>query len=263
MPSEALPVPLLTPAWLAQVPGIGAGMSTREGGVSSAPWDSLNLGRGCGDDLARVDENRRRFEAALGAGVRCVWLRQVHGIAVRQLTAADLEADAPDPPADAAWTTEPGIACTAMAADCLPVLFAARDGSVVAAPAGVLEATLAAVERGTGVPADAMLAWLGPCIGPQSFEVGGDVLAAFGVAATAGDATTADGVRFTWAPWAYGSPRWRADLPGLAAARLQRSGVRHLARSDRCTVAEASAFFSFRRDGVTGRMAAAIWRRGG
>jgi hypothetical protein len=231
--------------------------------VSPAPWDGLNLGLGSGEEAARVLDNRHRFESALGGAhgeVRCVWLRQVHGTAVRHLTAADLAVDAADPPADAAWTGEPGIACTVKVADCLPVLFAAEDGSVVAAAhagwrglaAGVLEATLAAVERGAGVPAARMLAWLGPCIGPAAFEVGADVVEAFG---------PAEASRFAWSPRADGSPRWRADLPGLAESRLRAAGVARIERSGRCTVAEPSAFFSFRRDGITGRMAAAVWRR--
>jgi hypothetical protein len=279
MPSEAAApsaaAGVLRPGWLGQLPGVGALMSTRAGGVSPAPWDSLNLGRGSGDDDARVGTNRARFTALL-EGARPVWLRQVHGVRVRRLTTADLAPDAPDPPADAAWTTEPGIACTAMAADCLPVLFAADDGSAVAAAhagwrglaGGVLEATVAALEEGAGIAPPRLQAWLGACIGPAAFEVGADVLQSFGAVAASEaparcDHCTAAGVRFVWSPRPDGAPRWRADLAALARERLRALGVVHIQASGRCTVAEPSAFFSFRRDGVTGRMAAAIWRRPG
>lgn len=271
----AAPAPASAVAWADAPPGVGACMSTRSGGVSPAPWDSLNLGLACGDEPARVLENRARFERSLG-GARPVWLRQVHGTHVRHLTRADLAPDAADPPADAAWTREPGIACTAMVADCLPVLFAADDGSAVAAAhagwrglaAGVLEATLAALHQGAGVAPRRVLAWLGPCIGPTAFEVGADVLRAFGAGGAAGEPAPVDhlgagDVSFAWAPRADGAPRWRADLPALAAARLRAAGVERVMASGRCTVAEPSAFFSFRRDGVTGRMAAAVWRRAG
>jgi hypothetical protein len=169
-------------------------------------------------------------------------------------------------PADAAWTTEPGLACVVGAADCLPVLLAARDGSVVAAAhagwrglaAGVLEATLAALHEGAGVRADQVLAWLGPCIGPEHFEVGADVLEAFGAHPQRVDGAAVAAFRFT--PRPDGAPRWHADLARLAAARLTRAGV-EFSGCGLCTYADRSRFFSFRRDGRTGRMAAAIWRR--
>jgi hypothetical protein len=254
---------LLTPAWPGEPPpGVGAAMSTRAGGVSGAPWQALNLGVAVGDDAEAVATNRRRFAAALGA--RPVWLRQVHGVAVLRLDAGTPQH--PAEPADAAWTTEPGIACTVQVADCLPVLLAARDGRAVAAAhagwrslaAGVLEATVAAMQRGAGLAPGDLMAWLGPCIGPAAFEVGADVLQGFGRQASPGDQPA-----FRWAPRADGSPRWRADLPRLARERLQAAGVSAVAVQGACTVSEASSFFSFRRDGVTGRMAAAVWRRGG
>jgi polyphenol oxidase len=235
-------------------------MSTREGGVSVAPWQALNLGVAVGDDAEAVAVNRRRFAQALGA--RPVWLRQVHGTAVLRLQADTPEH--PAEPADAAWTTEPGIACTVQVADCLPVLLATRDGRAVAAAhagwrglaAGVLEATVTALRLGAQVEPGELLAWLGPCIGPAAFEVGAEVLPAFGR-----PALPADQPAFRWAPRPDGSPRWRADLPALARERLVSAGVTTVAVSGRCTMAEASGFFSFRRDGVTGRMAAAVWRR--
>ena len=223
-----------------------------------APFDSLNLSEAVGDDALAVAENRRRFAAAIGA--RPVWLKLVHGRDVLRLTAAT--GDRPPTAADAAWTTERGLACTVTAADCLPVFFAARDGRAVAAAhagwrglaAGVLEATLQALEQGAGVAASDVLAWLGPCIGPRQFEVGGDVLRAFG--ATPGNA----GLRFVAAQRRDGSDGWHADLAGLARDRLRAAGVCEIGAAGACTVENGARFFSFRRSRVTGRMAAAIWR---
>jgi YfiH family protein len=234
-------------------------MSLRSGGVSISPWDSLNLSFSVGDDPAAVARNRARFVHAIGA--RPVWLKLVHGTQVLRLHTAT--EDHPATPADAAWTTDCGVACTVSAADCLPVLFALRDGSAVAAAhagwrglaAGVLEATLQAMCRGTGAqPADVQ-AWLGPCIGPESFEVGADVLQAYGV--LPGDGPVA---HFQARPRADGQMRWLADLAGLARQRLVAAGVQAISGAPACTVQDASRFFSFRRSGVTGRMAASIWR---
>ncbi len=257
-------LPWLQPQWPTPLPpNLGAVMSTRHGGVSTGPWASLNLGGACGDDPAHVALNRARFAAAVAA--RPVWLRQVHGTAVVRLTAASAGAELP--PADAAWTTEAGIACSVLVADCLPVLLAARDGRAVAAAhagwrglaAGVLEATVAALAQGAGVAARDLQVWLGPCIGPQAFEVGADVLAGFGA-----QAGKVDPVQFVHRARPDGAARWLANLPELAACRLRAAGVpaAAISRAGRCTFSEPSDFFSFRRDGVTGRLAAAIWRRG-
>ncbi len=234
-------------------------MSLRAGGVSQAPWDRLNLGLAVGDEAAAVAENRARFAAALGA--RPLWLRQVHGTQVLQLLGH--EDSAKLPAADAAWTRATGVACTVQVADCLPVLFCARDGSAVAAAhagwrglaAGVLEATLGALRRGAGVAPQDVLAWLGPCIGPRQIEVGADVMLAFGH-----DPCAADGQRFVPRQRRDGSPGWLAHLPLLAHDRLQAAGVLHITTSGECTAEDASRFFSFRRSGCTGRMAAAVWR---
>ena len=251
--------PLLQPRWPAP-PNVHAGMSQRAGGVSLAPWDSLNLGGTVGDDPAAVAENRARYTAALGA--RPVWLQQVHGTHVVHLQAATL--DAPLAPADAAWTSDPGIACAVLVADCLPVLMSLRDGRAVAAAhagwrglaAGVLEATVEALCTGAGAAPGDVVAWLGPCIGPRRFEVGADVLHAFGEPPEAADAE-----RFASRPRADGSPRWLADLPLLARELLAGAGVHAVSQLLACTAEDASRFFSFRRDGVTGRHAAAVWRR--
>ena len=252
-------LPLIRPDWPVP-PGVGAAMSLRDGGVSTGSWCSLNLGVGVGDDPPAVAENRARWAAALGA--RPVWLRQVHGIHVLRLGAHS--PDAPEEPADAAWTTEPGIACNVQVADCLPVLFAASDGRAVAAAhagwrglaAGVLETTLDALRQGAGIAAAEVVAWLGPCIGPRQFEVGADVLEGFGQ--TPGQA---DPASFVFSPRRGGAARWRADLQRLAYLRLAAAGVVHISQDAACTAEDGSRFFSFRRDGVTGRLAAAVWRR--
>lgn len=244
----------MRPDWAAPA---GAWCSTREGGVSAGPYASLNLGAAVGDAPSAVAENRRRFAARL-EGARPLWLRQVHGIRIVRARQADLDGEPPE--ADAAWTDEAGIACTVQVADCLPVLLSTADGRGVAAAhagwrglaAGVLDATVRALCEGTGAEPASLHAWLGPCIGPAAFEVGADVLAAF----------AADERHFTRAPRPDGSERWRADLPALARARLARLGVARLSGGGACTVADASRFFSYRRDGVTGRLAAAVWRRG-
>lgn len=239
----------IVPDW--EAPGVGALMSTRAGGASAAPFDRLNL-KLEGDPAAAA--NRERFARAIGATP--VYLEQVHGSRVVRLTAADVTA--PVPRADASVTTEAGIACTVMVADCLPVLFAAPQGRAVGAAhagwrglaGGVLEATLAELCRAAACRSDEVQAWLGPCIGPEHFEVGADVLEAFG---GPGDA---------FRPCATPG-KWLADLPRLARDRLAAAGVRSVAGGTWCTVADASRFFSFRRDRVTGRMAAAVWIRRG
>jgi polyphenol oxidase len=251
MPAERLEG-TITPDWPVDR-RIQALMSTRAGGVSEAAFESLNLGRSVGDAADAVVENRRRFAAALGAAP--VWLSQVHGTTVLRLAQAD-RADAVPRSADAAITTDADIACTVMVADCLPVLFAAPDARGVGAAhagwrglaGGVLEATVAALCEAAACPPAQLLAWLGPCIGPRHFEVGADVVEAFG-----------GGPLFVPRPRPDGSPRWLADLPALARERLRAAGVTAVSGGAWCTVEEASRFFSFRRDGVTGRMAAAIW----
>lgn len=247
----------MRPHWPAPV---GACCSTREGGVSRGPYASLNLGIAVGDDPAAVAENRRRFAARLD-GAQPLWLQQVHGVRVVKAVAAACGQTAPQ--ADAAWTDEPGVACVVQVADCLPVLLARRDGGAVAAAhagwrglaGGVLEATVAALCEAAGAaPAD-LLAWLGPCIGAGAFEVGAEVRDAFAAESALQPAL----MRF--APRADGDPRWRADLAGLARARLARLGLAQVHGAGLCTVSEASRFFSYRRDGVCGRFAAAVWRR--
>lgn len=251
----------LRPDWQAE--GVGALMTTRQGGVSRAPFDSLNLRSAVGDAPAAVAENQRRVADAIGAVP--VYLNQVHGATVVRLTSADLPPRAPIHTADGSVTTEAGIACAAQVADCLPVLFAAPGGRAVGAAhagwrglaAGVLEATLAQVCDAAQCRPDQVHAWLGACIGPAQFEVGADVLEAFGVSAAS--AVSNRSPRFVANPEAGGQPKWFADLPSLARDRLAAAGLRAIGGGRWCTVSDASRFFSFRRDRVTGRMAALVW----
>ena len=238
--------------------GTGALMTTRVGGVSAAPFDSLNLRAQTDDppDHIAVAENRRRFATTLGATP--VFLDQVHGNRVVRLGAAHAGPDAAIERADASITTVSGIACTVLVADCLPVLFATRDGRAVGAAhagwrglaGGVLEATVDAIRAAVPVAAGDIVAWLGASIGPQRFEVGADVLAAF---------HDAEARHFVPAPAREGVPKWLADLPALAEGRLRRLGLTEVSGCGLCTVGDASRFFSYRRDRVTGRLAAAAW----
>ncbi len=241
----------LRPDW--DVPGVGALMTTRRGGVSEGPFAGMNIRAGLGDDPAAVAHNQALLAASIGA--KPVYLDQVHGHGVVRLTPSHVGGL---PQADASVCTDPGLACTVQVADCLPVLFAAPGARGVAGAhagwrglsAGVLEATLESLcEAAVCAPAEVQV-WLGPCIGPRRFEVGADVLRAFGTDAS--DETAA-----LFRPHAPG--KWMADLAGLARQRLRAAGVTQLSGGDWCTVEDASRFFSFRRDGVTGRMVAAIW----
>jgi len=247
----------LSPEWDAD-PRVGACMTTRAGGVSAPPWDRMNLGLLGGDAPDAVQANRESFAQAIG--VTPVFLRQVHGDRVVRLDADS--AGAPVEAADASWTSEPGVACTVLVSDCLPVLLAAPQARAVGAAhagwrglsAGVVERCVHAVCGGASCEPRELVAWLGPCIGPAAFEVGADVLTAFGV-----EPAAASGSRFRYQPRADGDPRWRADLAGLARDRLAALGVSRVGGGTWCTVHDGSRFFSFRRDGVTGRMAAAVW----
>ena len=226
--------------------------TTRSGGVSTGPCATMNLGRSVGDDAEALAENRRRLATHLPAAP--TWLDQVHGATVATLTAAS--ATLPSPIADAAVTRERGVVCAVLTADCLPVLFADREGHAVGVAhagwrglaAGVLEATIAALGE-LGARPDELVAWLGPAIGPARFEVGADVY----------DRHCADDARAALAFTPRHPGKWHADLYGLARARLARSGVRQVAGAGYCTHTDAARFYSHRRERDTGRMATAIW----
>ena len=279
-PPVGCPADWLVPDW--PVPeNVRAVFTTRADGVSGAPYDSMNLGDHVGDEPARVLANRALLQRAIGA--RPVFLQQVHGNAVLTLDAASADGQ----PADASVTLQRQLACTIMAADCLPVLLSTEAGDVVAAAHagwrglagasldlrgnGVLDSVyasfMALAQQGRAQSAIKTIAWLGPCIGPSAFEVGVEVLAAlvamqpeakrFFVALAPGNAT--------------GERKYLADLPGLARLRLQSLGITQIYGNDGtapwCTAGNPSRFFSHRRDaaipgngfGTTGRMAACIW----
>lgn len=236
----------LVPGW--SVPArVRAAMTTRAGGVSERPYAGFNLATHVGDDPAAVTENRRRLRDTLGLPAEPAWLDQVHGTGVAVLPAVE-KVDA-----DAAVAFARGQVCAVLVADCLPVFLAGRSGDRVGIAhagwrglaAGVVEATLAALACD---PRD-IVAWLGPSIGPRAFEVGDEVRYAF--------LEKDDGAAAEFRPGRPG--RWLADLAGLARRRLAAAGVAAVSGGDLCTHADASRFYSFRRDGVTGRMAALAW----
>ncbi|MES2401009.1 MAG: peptidoglycan editing factor PgeF [Pseudomonadota bacterium] len=260
----------LTPDWPAPS-NVKALFTTRSGGVSAAPWDSLNLGDHVGDDPISVNANRALLQQTCSA--HAVFLKQVHGVDVLKLDAATPHGSQ----ADACVTTQSGIACTIMVADCLPVLLTTSDGRAVAAAhagwrglagdvasghKGVLESAFASLSAVTGgVSATNVIAWLGPCIGPSAFEVGAEVKLAF-------EAGQPGAARF----FVAGAPgKYLADLAGLARQRLQSLGVSQIygndGSDDWCTVLNPEKYFSHRRDagangngfGTTGRMGALVW----
>ncbi|OYQ40267.1 laccase [Rhodoferax sp. TH121] len=260
------PADWLVPDWPAPA-RVKAVFTTRSGGQSRAPYGSLNLGTHVGDELADVLANRAVLQRALG--VRPVFLEQVHGTQVQTLAL-----DTPDGTvADACLSTQTGVACTIMVADCLPILLCDASGRWVAGAhagwrglagqsgVGVVESTLAAVckEKVALAPvhsaqaAPEIIAWLGPCIGPTAFEVGDEVRAAF----VDSDAAAIE----CFVPASPG--KWLANLPALARRRLAAAGVKAVYGNDGsapwCTVNNPSHFFSHRRDRVSGRLAACIW----
>jgi hypothetical protein len=238
-------------------------MTDRSGGVSPVPWDSMNLGDHVGDEIGHTQINRQRLQSAVGAPL--VFLKQVHGRDVVTLDAQSVDGTE----ADACISVSKEVACTIMVADCLPVLMCDIQGQWVAAAhagwrglageagVGVLESLLGSSPLCLDKPDD-VLVWLGPCIGPQAFEVGGDVVAAF-------CQQDADAEVF-FKPASFG--KWWADLAGLARLRLNKRGVHRVFGNDSqpawCTATQSVRFFSHRRDsptlGQSGRMAACIWR---
>lgn len=237
----------ITPDWPAPN-RVRARSTNRVGGVSVAPYDALNLGAHVGDQPDAVQENRHRLVALAGLPAMPQWLNQVHGTAVARLPLATPSTAT----ADAAYSDTVGTVCAVMTADCLPVLFCSVSGDEVAAAhagwrglcAGVLEETL----RNFRAPAAQIMAWLGPAIGPQAFEVGPEVR----------DAFMAQHPSAAQAFIPHGS-KYLADIYALARLRLQAQGVTHIYGGDVCTVSEPGKFFSYRRDGTTGRMATLIW----
>ena len=259
----------LVPDWPAPA-AVQAVFTTRAGGDSVAPYSGLNLGLHVGDDAAQVARNRAVLGHAIGHAP--VFMNQVHGTAVLALRSGAHSAGG----ADAACTRANGQVCTVMVADCLPILLCSTDGAWVAAAhagwrglagaqgSGIVEAALSAFYAYKPVDiagaAPEIIAWLGPCIGPRAFEVGAEVRAAFVNGAATPTQRHATEACFV----VQAGGKYLADLQQLARIRLATAGVQRVFGNDGCapwcTVANASRFFSYRRDGVTGRMAACIWR---
>ena len=220
----------------------------RPGGVSEGSYASLNLAAHVGDDAARVQQNRRRLHRAAGLPCEPLWLEQVHGCEV-----AEVDGRAGMPRADAAFVAGPGRVCAVMTADCLPVVLVDHAGTRIAAAhagwrglaSGVVEATIAALG---GNPAD-LIAWLGPAIGQGAFEVGPEVRQAF--------IGRLPGAEMCFERNQQG--RFQADLYALARIVLARAGIESVHGGGWCTATDAARFFSYRRDGVTGRMATLAW----
>ncbi|MEQ4627130.1 purine nucleoside phosphorylase YfiH [Providencia manganoxydans] len=238
---------LIFPDW-PQPSNISSCSTTRLGGVSLAPFDSLNLGDHVGDDPVLVSENRSLLQKLAGLPQQPLWLQQVHGTEVVCLNNGDWE----NTRADAVYTNQVGQVCTIMTADCLPVLFCSKDGQEVAAAHagwrglcdGVLENTAAQFS----CPKSEIMAWLGPAIGPEKFEVGIEVKEAFIKQST----DLASG----FVP--YGE-KYLADIYLLARKKLQAIGISSIYGGSFCTVSDKNRFFSYRREGKTGRMASLIW----
>lgn len=242
----------IVPDWPAP-PNVKAFITTRTGGVSVGPHASFNLGLRADEDPVTVAQNRAILQRHLPQAPK--WLRQVHGTRVVDADAVDPNAESPQ--ADASVAGQPGTVCPVMIADCLPVLFTNRSGTRVAGAhagwrglsGGVLANTVQALCTAGDDPAD-LLAYIGPGIGPTAFEVGADVYAAF---------TDRDGGAAR-AFVAHAPGKWLADLFTLARRALARAGVTAVYGGALCTYSDAQRFYSYRRDKITGRMAAFIWR---
>lgn len=236
---------LIFPDW--PVPAnVKALQTTRLGGISAAPYDSLNLGGHVGDDGLKVAANRQLLSPYVPT--EPLWLNQVHGITVVNAAATSCLPDA-----DASFARVNGAVCVTMTADCLPVLLCDEAGTVVAAVHagwrglcdGVIEAAVAAMQT----PSQNLMAWLGPAIGPDAFEVGTEVRSAF--------MSHDQAAELAFRPIA--GDKWLGDIYLLAKQRLYKLGVERIYGGGLCTYADENRFFSFRRDGATGRMASMIW----
>ena len=247
--------PALLPVDWQAPPGVRVAVTLRAGGRSDGPYASFNMGDHVGDDREAVAHNRALLVEALGLSLAPQWLQQVHGTEV--VTA---RADGVVREGDAAWTDLPGLACAVLTADCLPVVLASADGREVAVAhcgwRGLVSGVLATTVERFAADASSLRAWLGPAIGPSAFEVGEEVRAAFLAAQPASlDARIA--AAFLPVPGAPG--KFLADLYALARLFLSSLGVQDVSGGGRCTFRESDLFFSYRRDGITGRMATVVW----
>jgi YfiH family protein len=237
---------VITPRWPAPSK-VHAYTTTRSGGVSSPSYHSLNLASHVGDIPEAVKENRTLLHRSLSLPSEPTWLEQVHGNKIVDA------ANGSGQRGDASIAYEPGAVCTVLTADCLPLLLCDQRGTRVAAvhagwrglAAGIVENTIRALET----PGEHLLAWLGPAIGPKAFEVGPEVKQIF----IDQDSRNAS----AFSPHSQG--RWLADIYQLARLRLMRLGVQSIYGGQHCTVTDSARFYSYRRDGETGRMATLIW----
>lgn len=240
--------PELIPATWPAPARVRAVATTRAGGVSAGAYSSLNLGDHVGDEIDRVRGNRDRLRAAAGIRGEPFWLRQVHGTRVVEAGTAEEGVEA-----DGSATSVPGQVCAVLTADCLPILLCDRAGTRVAAlhagwrglAAGIVEAGVRAMRT----PGESLLAWMGPAISRAAYEVGGEVRKAFVETDPQAAEAFGPGVR----------GKWMADLYALARIRLRAAGVTAVYGGDYCTATQAQLFFSYRRDGRTGRMASLVW----
>jgi YfiH family protein len=235
----------ISPDWPAPA-NVRAAVTTRAGGVSRKPYDSFNLATLVGDNPVAVRENRVRLRTALALPAEPVWLEQVHGVRV-----VDVASTGNEPEADGGYTTKAGVACAVLTADCLSVLLCDRQARSLrffrwrGLAAGVIEAGVQALN----VPGSELLAWLGPAIGPEEFEVGKEVRDMF--------VTHDPAASVAFRPQPGG--KYLADIYRLARQRLAALGVTAVYGGGYCTVRERERFYSYRRDGATGRMASLIW----
>ncbi len=243
----------IKPDWPAPA-NVVAFSTTRKGGYSKGVYRGLNIAQHVGDDGAVVLQNRQLLNRELSAGTAVQWLTQEHGVNV--VPAGDT---AEAPVADASWTGESALACAVMTADCLPVLFCSENGEKVAAAhagwrglaGGVLEACAEAMEADAG----GIMTWLGPAIGPNSFAVGGEVIEQFLSTSAPGQHNA---VLQCFKAQSSRPGFYLADLYGLARIRLHSVGISKIYGGGLCTYADASRFYSYRRDGETGRMVTLI-----
>lgn len=241
------------PNWITP-PNIGCLVTTRLGGVSPNPWDSMNLGLNTADSKQNLEANRNILSKQLPQGMQVQWLEQVHG---KSGVKAMGQVEPAPPKADYCYTTTQGIACAVLTADCLPILICNSTGTEVAAvhagwrglAAGVLTE---AVRRFESEPAD-IQAWIGPCISRDAFEVGFEVLDAMKAVNMLGD------LESSCKPHPHNSDKWYLDLVAIARDNLLQQGLAGVSGSEHCTYSDPQHFFSYRRDGETGRMASLIW----
>jgi polyphenol oxidase len=241
-------------------PVVQAWVTSRAGGISTAPYDSLNLGLHVGDNRGSVLANRAQLRRALPPGTQLQWLNQVHGthvVRVERVSGRPRRRTA-----DAACVTAPGAGAVVLTADCLPVFFCCEEGAVVAVAhagwRGLLGGVLESTVRSMNVPAARLMAWLGPAIAPCHFEVGDDVRKAFLNEASSEDCSR-DQVQCAFVAVKDKPDKWMMDIYAMARFRLQRAGVCQVYGDYQCTVCDKELFYSFRRDGVTGRMASLIY----